>query len=55
MTDLELMNLKNASLLTFKEIRRKIIKAKKEVGGGKKRVSEESVITTSVVGDYKWT
>jgi len=36
LTNLELINLKNVTLLQFKEIRRKTTKAKKKVNGGQK-------------------
>ncbi len=48
------MNLKSASLLDSKQLRRSAIEPKrKEVGGGQYGVSEESTLATSIVGDYK--
>ncbi len=49
--DLELVNLKNASLLNSEELRRKTTKEKKKVGGGKEGISKEYVVVASIVGD----
>ncbi len=54
LTNLELVNLKSASLFYSKEPRRSAIEAKrKEVGGGQYGVLEESTLTTCIVGNYK--
>ncbi len=51
-TYLELVNLKNAFLLNYEELKRKVVKAgKKKVGGGK-GVLEEFVMIVSIIGDY---
>jgi hypothetical protein len=51
LTNLELVNLKNASLLKFEELRKTMANAKKKVDGGKEWVSKESIALVSIVGD----
>jgi len=51
LTNLELINLKNVTLLQFKEIRRKTTKAKKKVNGGQKGVSKEFATPKNTIGD----
>ncbi len=51
LTYLELMNLKNTSLLNFEKFKRKTTKAKKKEVGGRKGVSEEFVVAASIVKD----